>query len=99
MFEYHRKAAIRALWHSPRPAQALLVIGRFLKSEPALLLPPLKVIWLASQQPCGKLLAAALPDWVPAYEAHHRKLDTDVRQALLAAGPATLDRLLAPARA
>ena len=29
-----------------------------------MLLPPLKVIWLASQQPSGKLLAAALPDWV-----------------------------------
>ena len=33
-----------------------------------MLLTPLKVIWLASPQPGGKLLAAALPDWVPAYE-------------------------------
>ena len=63
-----------------------------------MLLPPLKVIWLASQQLCGKLLAPALADWVPAYEAYHRKLTPEVRAALLAASPATLDRLLAPAR-
>ena len=98
-FDYHRKAAIRALRHTPRPPRAPAFIGRPLKYEPAVLLPPLKVIWLASQQPCGKLLAAALPDWVPAYETYHRQLATDVRQALLAASPATLDRLLAPARA
>lgn len=99
LFDYHRKAAIRALRHTPRPPHAPAFIGRPLKYEPAVLLPPLKVIWLASQQPCGKLLAAALPDWVPAYETYHRPLATDVRQALLAASPATLDRLLAPARA
>jgi hypothetical protein len=99
LFDYHRKAAIRALRHTPRPPQAPAFIGRPLKYEPAVLLPPLKAIWLASQQPCGKLLAAALPDWVPAYEAYHRKLVPDVRQSLLAASPATLDRLLAPARA
>ena len=66
LFDYHRKAAIRALRHTPRAPQAPAFIGRPLKYEPAVLLPPLKVIWLASQQPCGKLLAAALPDWVPA---------------------------------
>lgn len=98
LFDYHRKAAIRALRHTPRAPQAPAFIGRPLKYEPAVLLPPLKVIWLASQQPCGKLLAAALPDWVPAYEAYHRKLPADVRQSLLEASPATLDRLLAPAR-
>lgn len=99
LFDYHRKAAIRALRPTPRAPQAPAFIGRPLKYEPAVLLPPLKVIWLASQQPCGKLLAAALPDWVPAYEAYHRPLATDVRQSLLEASPATLDRLLAPARA
>ncbi len=98
LFDYHRKAALRALRHTPRPPQAPAFIGRPLKYESAVLVPPLKVIWLASQQPCGKLLAAALPDWVPAYAAYHRPLATDVRQSLLAASPATLDRWLAPAR-
>ena len=60
--------------------------------------PPLKVIWLAALQPCGERLKAALPDWLPAYETDHRRLDADVRQALLTASRATLDRLLIPAR-
>ena len=60
LFDYHRKAAIRALRHTPRPPHAPAFIGRPLKYEPAVLLPPLKVIWLASQQPCGKLAAQFL---------------------------------------
>ena len=99
LFDSHRKAAIRALRPSPRAPQAPALIGRPLKYEPAVLLPPLKVIWLARQQPCGKLLAAALPDWVPAYEAQHHKLAPEGRASLLAARPATLDRLLAVVRA
>ena len=98
LFAYHRKAAIRALGRGPRLATAPAFIGRPLKYAPALLLPPLKTIWLASQQPCGKLLAAAMVDWVPAYEAYHHKLAADVRASLLAASPATLDRLLIAAR-
>jgi len=43
-------------------------------------------------------LKACLPDWLPAYEADHRPLNADVRQALLQASRATLDRLLIPAR-
>jgi hypothetical protein len=99
LFGYHRKAAIRALRHSPVPRRVPALVGRPPKYESSRLLPPLKVIWLASQQPCGKLLAAGLPDWVPAYETYHRRLDADVRRCLLSASPATLDRLLAGARA
>jgi hypothetical protein len=62
-------------------------------------LPVLKEIWLTAQQPCGRRLAAALRDWVPAYEAYHRRLASEVREPLLQASPATLDRLLAPLRA
>jgi MFS family permease len=69
------------------------VRGRPKDYDPDKLLPPLKVIWLAALQPCGERLKAALPDWLPAYEADHRRLDADVRQALLAASRATLDRL------
>jgi len=98
LFDYHRKSAIRALRRGPRPPQAPAFIGRPLKYEPAVLLPPLKVIWLASQQLCGKLLAAAMADWVPAYETYHHKFTPEVRACLLAASPATLDRLLTPAR-
>ncbi len=63
-----------------------------------MLLPPLKAIWLAALPPCGERLKACLPDWLPAYEADHHPLDANVRQALLAASRATLDRLLIPVR-
>lgn len=49
-------------------------------------------------QPGGERLKAGLLDWLPAYEAGHRRRPADVREALLAASRATLDRLLIPAR-
>ena len=97
LFDYHRKAAIRAL--QPRPVIAApFVIGRPKEYDPDQLRAPLKAIWLAAQQPCGVRLKACLPDWLPAYEEDHRRLNADVRRALLAASRATLDRLLIPAR-
>jgi hypothetical protein len=97
LFGYHRKAAIRALRQRPKVV-APFVRGRPRDYEPDKLLPPLKAIWLAALQPCGDRLKAALPEWLPAYEQDHRRLDGDVRQALLEASRATLDRLLIPAR-
>jgi hypothetical protein len=97
LFGYHRKAAIRAL----RPKASLeapVVRGRPKQYDPDKLLRPLKAIWLEALQPCGERLKAALPDWLPAYEEDHRRLDADVREALLKASRATLDRLLIPAR-
>ena len=72
--------------------------GRPRDYDPEKLLPPLKAIWLAALQPCGERLKACLPEWVPAYEADQRRLDADVRESLLAASRATLDRLLIPVR-
>ena len=97
LFGYHRKAAIRALQLRPVIA-APFVPGRPKEYDPDQLRPPLKAIWLAALQPCGVRLKACLPDWLPAYEADHRRLNADVRQALLEASRATLDRLLIPAR-
>lgn len=98
LFGYHRKAALRALRPKPAVARAPCARGRPREYHADQLLPPLKAIWLAALQPCGVRLKAALPDWLPAYEADHRRLDPDVRQALLDASRATLDRLLVPAR-
>jgi hypothetical protein len=97
LFGYHRKAAIRALRAQPK-AKAVFIIGRPKEYDPDKLLAPLKAIWLQALQPCGVRLKAALPEWVPAYEQDHRKLDSDIRESLLAASRATLDRLLRPAR-
>jgi hypothetical protein len=101
LFGYHRKAAIRAL-RRRRPAaqvEAPRVIGRPREYDPEKMLRVLKPIWLAALQPCGKRLVAALPDWVAGYEEDHQRLDSDLRQSLLAASAATLDRLLRPLRA
>jgi hypothetical protein len=100
LFGYHRKAAIRALRRpESTPGVVAYVRGRPREYSAEQLLKPLKVIWLAALQPCGKRLVSAMPEWVPAYEQDHRKLDSEVRESLLSASAATLDRLLAPARA
>lgn len=98
---YHRKSAIRALrgvaaLASPPSGRA--TGGRPREYDAARLLPVLKEIWLTALQPCGPRLQAALRDWVPAYEEHYRRLESGVRETLLHASSATLDRLLAPLR-
>jgi len=96
---YHRKAAIRALRARPAlPRTPGLKLGRPREYDPAHLLPVLKPIWFAALQPCGTRLAALLPEWVPAYETDHRRLDPDLRHSLLSISPRTLERLLTPLR-
>jgi len=98
---YHRKAAIRAL-RQPQfkgvVPRVNLVLGRPKTYWPAKLLPILKPIWFSAFQPCGSRLHALLPEWLPAYERDHRRLDPDLRECLLAASARTLDRLIAPLR-
>jgi len=60
---------------------------------------PLKALWLATEQMCSKRLKAALPLWLPFYEAEHGALEESVRQKLLQISAATIDRLLKKERA
>jgi len=62
-------------------------------------LGPLKVLWLLSDRMCSKRLKAALPIWLPFYEAAHGVLAPTVRKQLLHVSPATIDRLLKQVRA
>jgi hypothetical protein len=62
------------------------------------MLPPLKAIWLASDQLCSELLKAALSEWLGFYEQAHGVLSPEVRQLLLAVSPDQIDRLLKPVR-
>jgi hypothetical protein len=62
------------------------------------LLPYLRPIWRATDYACGRRLVAMLPEWIPAYEQHERKVPTEVRDKLLEASGRTLDRLLEPLR-
>ena len=62
LFDYHRKAAIRALQSRP-VITAPFVRRRPMEYDPDQLRPPLKAIWLAALQPCGVRLKASLSDW------------------------------------
>lgn len=96
---YHRKAAIRALnWKQARVRAPALILGRPREYEPEKLLKVLKPIWFAAFQPCGSRLHALLPEWLPAYEMDHRRLDGDLRKSLLSVSARTLDRIMSPLR-
>jgi hypothetical protein len=95
---YHRKSAVRAL-RAPEVARAPWVnAGRPVSYEPKVLLPWLRPIWQATDYACGRRLEAMLPEWIPAYEAHERRLPAEAREKLLGASARTLDRLLEPLR-
>jgi len=95
---YHRKSAIRALGAVPVVGGPRIVTGRPVAYEPGQLLPWLRPIWQATDYACGRRLAAMLPEWIPAYEQHERRMPGEVREKLLLASGRTLDRLLAPLR-
>jgi hypothetical protein len=95
---YHRKSAIRAL-RAPEVARRPGIIpGRPRDYQPGKLLPFLRPIWQATDYACGRRLVAMLPEWIPAYEEHERRLPGAVREKLLNASGRTLDRLLEPLR-
>jgi hypothetical protein len=95
---YHRKSAIRALCTVPMVRAPRIVTGRPVLYEPGLLQRWLRPIWAATDYACSQRLVAMLPEWIPAYEQHERKLPAEVREKLLAASARTLDRLLQPLR-
>lgn len=95
---YHRKAAIRALRAPTIERGPRIMTGRPVTYESELLLPYLQPIWRATDYACGRRLVAMLPEWIPAYEQHERRMPGEVRDKLLKASGRTLDRLLEPLR-
>ena len=95
---YHRKSAVRALGAAQVEPAPWINAGRPVSYEPKVLLPWLRPIWQATDYACGRRLVAMLPEWIPAYEAHERKLPVEARDKLLGASARTLDRLLEPLR-
>ena len=63
------------------------------------LLPVIKGLWLASEQPCGKRLHSVLSTWRPYWEEEHGTLNERERKLLKTISPAQIDRLLKPHRA
>jgi Integrase core domain len=93
----HRKHAIRLLTAVVPVLPGVLKTGRRIYSEAVR--GALVVLWEAADRICGKRLKAILPGLISAMERHgHLTLEPNVRQLLLAASPATIDRLLAPIR-
>ncbi len=94
---YHRKHSIRLLNSTaelvaPRRTTRFRVYDEAVKQA-------LIVLWEASDRICGKRLKALLPLLVPALERHgHLHLDEGVREKLLSASAATIDRLLGEAK-
>ena len=96
---YHRKHAIRLLNHfkhftKPKSKKR----GKPSKYNKPSVLKPLKKIWLAANLPCSKRLKVILPLWLPSYAKEFGRLSLEVVKALFQISPATLDRLLEPAR-
>src|SRR5271170_49736 len=99
MLGYHRKSAIRALKAPVVVRGPWINPGRPRDYEPRVLLPYLRPIWQATDYACGRRLVAMLPEWIPAYEQHERRVPAEAREKLLLASGRTLDRLLEPLRA
>ena len=105
---FHRKSVLRLLRQQPAdhggpPARAdaghdSAEVGRNRRYGPEVV-QLLEMLWEASDHLCGKRLAAVLPTLMTAMECHgHWHVEPDLRQKLLQISPATIDRLLAPAR-
>ena len=98
IFGYHRKAAVRSLnWSGV--AGTGVSTGRPVKYHGQEMVPVLREIWSAASFPCGKRLAAMMPDWLTGYEEYTRSVRAGLRDQLLEASPRTLDRLLSPLKA
>jgi len=96
---YHRKHAIRLLkkftrFIKPKKNKR----GRRPLYSKAVIVKPLKKIWLSANLPCSKRLKAVLPLWLPGYVQEYGGLPAEVTEALIAISPATIDRLLKPVR-
>lgn len=97
---YHRKYALRLLSRPfRRKAKAPSKPGAVSRYNTPELVNALRTIWLTSDQLCSKRLRAALPLWLPHYEASFSPLSDEVRALLGVISASTIDRLLKPIRA
>ena len=94
---YHRKHAIRVLRGEFSPATDVRLRNRVYDEAVA---QALTVLWEAADRVCGKRLKALIPMLVDAMERHgHLDLDPVIKTKVLQISAATIDRVLAAARA
>jgi len=96
-YDYERKYAIKLLRGTVAAPSGRAHPG--LARSYDVIEPVVRQMWLTAEQPCGKRLAPILRLWLPYYERHYGGLSSRQRQLLRHISPATVDRLLAPARA
>lgn len=97
---YHRKYAIRVLGSGSAVATDQVVTPPRDRVYGEAVGEALGMLWEAADRVCGKRLKPLLPTLIAALERHgHLTLDPVVRERLLAASAATIDRLLATRRA
>jgi len=96
-YDYERKYAIKLLSGTVPPPR----VGARSGPEPRYgsIEPIVRQMWLASEQPCGKRLVPILEQWLPYFERRWGRVSSPQRKLLGQVSAATLDRLLAPARA
>lgn len=94
---YYRKHAIRLLREQPSATEGTRERNRLYDEA---VRQALTVLWEAADRVCGKRLKALIPTLVDAMERHgHIELDPVVKAKLLQVSAATIDRMLANARA
>jgi hypothetical protein len=94
---YHRKHAIRLLREAPGAAKLTRDRNRLYDEA---VRQTLTVLWEAADRVCGKRLKALIPKLVDAMERHgHLDLDPVIKVKLFEVSAATIDRMLANARA
>jgi hypothetical protein len=93
---FHRKHAIRALG---RPTNETTTSSSRARLYDQAVVQALTILWEAADRICGKRLKPAIPVLLEAMERHgHLALAPEVRERVLQASAATIDRLLASAR-
>ena len=93
----HRKHAIRVLRGEFSPATEVRLRDR---QYEAAVTQALTVLWEAADRVCGKRLKALIPMLVDAMERHgHLDLDPVIKTKVVQVSAATIDRVLAAARA
>jgi hypothetical protein len=96
-YHYERKYAIKLLGGTLAPPSGRARPGPERRYE--LVEPVVQRVWLTAEQPCSKRLVPILRQWLPYYEQRFGALSGRQRKLVCQVSAATLDRLLAPARA
>jgi hypothetical protein len=96
-YKYERKYAIKLLSGGLAPALGKVHPGP--ERRYGAIAEVVQYIWLKAEQPCGKRLVPILQQWLPFYERRFERLAPGHRKLVGQISAASLDRLLAPARA